>query len=68
MGLHNVTHQGEAQSAALGVVNQRIAHTIKFLENLVLLLVRDADPVVDHFQLYRSVFTIELDADVLPAL
>src|SRR6266550_1704393 len=66
--LHDVTHQGKAQAAALGVVYQWIAHAIELLENLLLLLRWDANSVIDHFQLHCSVFAIEIHSDIFPIL
>jgi hypothetical protein len=63
--LDDVTHQGEPQSTALGVVNQRIANAIELLEYLVLLVRWNADTVVNHFQLDRAVIAVELHAQEL---
>ena len=68
MRLHDVTHQGKTQAAALGVVYQWIAHAIKLLENLLLLLRWDANSVIYHFQFHRSVLAIKIHSDVFPIL
>ncbi len=68
MRLHNVAHQGQPQSAALGVVNQRVPNPIEFFENLVLLLCGNADAVVHNFQLHRTVLTEEVYGDELLVL
>ncbi len=41
MSLHDVAHQGEPQSAALGVMHQRIADAIELLKDFGLLLCRE---------------------------
>src|SRR5439155_26486348 len=56
--LGDMLHQGKSQAATLGVVNQRIADAIELLENLVLLVGRYANAVINHFQLHASVFAI----------
>ena len=61
-------HQGQAQPAAFRVVNQRITYAIKLLENLVLLVGRYTNAVVDHFKFHGSIFAIQVDADVLAVL
>src|SRR5580704_2982830 len=68
MRLHNVAHQGKSQSAAFGVVDQRVSHSIKFLKYLVLLFRWDADAVVHDFQLHRTVVTEKIYADELLVL
>src|SRR5271165_7311003 len=68
MRLHNVAHQGKTQTAALGVMNQRIAHPIKLVENLLLLSRGNADAMVYHFQLDRTVVAEQIYADILLVL
>ncbi len=68
VSLHDMAHQRKAQAAAFGVVNQRIAHPIELLENLLLLLMRNADALVHHFQLHRAVVAIKIHADKLSVL
>src|SRR5689334_9265577 len=58
-----MTHQRQTQPTSFRVVNQGIAHPIELLENFLLLLVRDSDSLVYHFQLYRSVIAIEIYTD-----
>ena len=68
VGLHDMAHQRKSQAAAFRVVHQRIAHAIELLENLLLLLMRYANPLVHHFQFYRAVVAIQVHADVLSVL
>ena len=65
MRLRDVAHQREPQSASFGVVYQRIAHTIKLLENLGLFVRRNADSVIDNLKIHAAIFSIKADAQVL---
>src|SRR5581483_1629675 len=60
MSMNNMTNQRESQTAPFGCVNQRIADSVEFLKNLVLLRFWNANSVVNHFQFDGTVFAIEI--------
>ena len=55
MGIHDVTYQGKPEPASSDVVNKSARNTVELLENLRLLLRWNADPMVFHFNIHRSI-------------
>src|SRR5271166_2339172 len=64
MSLHDVADQRQAQSASLGVMHQRIAHSIKLLENFHMLLLGNSDPAIDHLKVDGTPMTVQTYPEV----
>src|ERR1700691_4332139 len=64
MSLHDVAYQREPQSAALGVMHQRIADPVELLENFELLFERNADSVIDDLEVDATVAAVQMDAEI----
>src|SRR5271156_914275 len=65
MSPNDVAYQGQAQSASLGVMHQRSTHSIKFLENFQVLLLRNSDSTIDHLKVDPAVMTVQAYAKIL---
>jgi hypothetical protein len=64
MSVHDVAHEGEAQSASLGVMHQRVAHSIELLEDLRMLLGGNSDSVIDDLKADATVLTVDMYREV----
>src|ERR1700752_672109 len=60
MRLHDVAHQGQPQSASLGVMHQWIAYSIELVEDFGLLLRWNADSVIDDLEVDATIVPVEV--------
>jgi hypothetical protein len=64
MSPYDVANQRQSQSASLGVVDQRITHSIKLVEDLEMFLRRNADAMIDDLQVDAVAVTVKANRKV----